>query len=111
MLQSWKVGQTFLTALIDTLEAELKRHETKIRARNYLVRVGTKFLHHSFKAKKRPCLGGGKHDRSYVSAPRCVSGGEEAKRVLADIAREEVSAVSGIFGSTREEVSGSKTGV
>lgn len=51
MLQSWKVGQTFLTALIDTLEAELKRHETKIRARNYLVRVGTKFLHHSFKAK------------------------------------------------------------
>ena len=86
-------------------------HEIKIRARNYLVRVGTKFLHHSFKEKKRPCLGGGKHDRSYVSAPRCVSGGEEAKRVLADIAREEVSAVSGIFGSTREEVSGSKTGV
>ena len=27
------------------------RHETKIPARNYLVRVGTKFLHHSFKAK------------------------------------------------------------
>ena len=51
MLQSWKVGQTFLTSLIDTLEADLKRHETKIRARNYLVRVGTKFLHHSFKAK------------------------------------------------------------
>ena len=28
-----------------------KRHERKIRARNYLIRVGTKFLHLSFKAK------------------------------------------------------------
>ena len=64
-----------------------------------------------FKRKKRPCLGGGKHDRFYVSAPRCVSGGEEARRVFANIAREEVSAVSGIFSSTREEVSGSETGV
>ena len=51
MLRFWKVRQTFLPALINTLEADFKRHETKIPARNYLVRVGTKFLHHSFKAK------------------------------------------------------------
>ena len=64
-----------------------------------------------FETKKRPCSGGGEHDRSYISAPRCVSGGEEARRVFANIAREEVSAVSDIFGSTREEVGGSETGV
>jgi hypothetical protein len=64
-----------------------------------------------FKTKKRSCSGGGEHDRSYIYAPRCVSGGEEARRVYADIAREEVSSGSGIFGSTREEVSGSETGV
>ena len=51
-------------------------------------------------------------DRAYVSAPRCISRGEEAtKRVFANIAREEVSAVSGIFGSTRAEVGGSEAGV
>ena len=65
----------------------------------------------SFETKKRPCSGGGEHDRSYISAPRCVSGGEEARRVFADNAREEVSSGSGVFGSTREEVGGSETGV
>ena len=64
-----------------------------------------------FETKKRSCSGGGEHDRSYIYAPRCVSGGEEARRVYADIAREKVSAVSGVFGSTREEVGGSETGV
>lgn len=64
-----------------------------------------------FETKKRPCSGGGEHDRSYISAPRCVSGGEEARRVFADNAREEVSSGSGVFGSTREEVGGSETGV
>ena len=48
-------------------------------------------------------------DRAYVSAPRCISRGEEAtKRVFANIAQEEVSAISGIFGSTRAEVGGSE---
>ena len=75
------------------------------------ISVWTKFLHRPSKPKKRSCSGGGEHDRSYISAPRCVSGGEEARRVFANIAREEVSAVSGIFGSTREEVGGSETGV
>ena len=40
-----------------------------------------------------------------------VSGGGEVRRVLADVAREEMSAVYGIIGSTREEVGCSETGV
>ncbi len=64
----------------------------------------------ALKSKKRPCSGGGEHDRLYLSAPPCVSGGEEARRVLAGVAREEVSAAGGIIGSTREEVGGSETG-
>ena len=51
-------------------------------------------------------------DRAYVSAPRRILRVEEAtKRVFANIAQEEVSAVNGIFGSTRAEVGGSEAGV